>query len=102
MWRRQMSLGQERGLGEPADRLLSASRVGACCAQSAGEVAVLLVELMQRHHHMVGLALRLWRQKLLVPEIDWKELAAFEVQQVLVIPGQCPHHLTQMSHCLHE
>ncbi len=65
MWRRQLSLGQGCGLGELEGRLLSASRVGACCAQGAGEFAVLLVEVMERRHHTAGLALRLWRQMVL-------------------------------------
>ncbi len=69
LWRRQLSLGQGRGLGELAGRLLSSSRVGACCAQSAGEFAVLLVELMQQQHRTAGLALSLWRQ--MMPGTGW-------------------------------
>ena len=100
MWRRQMSLGQGRGLGELADRLLSASLVDVCCDVSAGEVELLLVVLWPWHHHMAGLVQRLSRQRLLEPETDWEELAAFEVQLVGGTPGQRPHHVNEMSHCL--
>ena len=100
-WRRQMSLGQGHGLGELAGRLLSTSRAGACCAQSAGEVVVLLAELLQRNHHTAESALRLWRHRLL-PEIGWKGQPASEVLQVLVIPCHRAHHLSQMSYSLHE
>ena len=71
-----MSLGLGRGLGELEGRLLSANQVGACCAVSAGEVAVLLVELQRWHHHMVGLALRLYKQRLL-PKIGWGGAGCF-------------------------
>ncbi len=52
-------MGQGRGLGELADRLLSASLVVACCVGSDGEVAALLLELLQRHPHTVGVVHRL-------------------------------------------
>ena len=97
-----MTLGQGRGLGELEGRLLSASRVGAYCAESAGEVVVLFGKLMQRRHHMVGSALSLWRQRLLVPESGWEGQPAFEVQLALVIPSQSPHHLNQRSQCIQE
>ncbi len=85
MSRRQLSLGQGRDLGELADRLLSASRAGACCAQSVGEFEVLLVELRQRHHRKAELVLMLWRQRMRHETGSWGRVA-FEAQRVLSIP----------------
>ena len=84
-WRRQMSLGQGRDLGELAGRLLSAFRAAACCAQIAEEFAFLVVELMHRHHHKAEPVPMLWRLKVLPETGCWGQVV-FEAQRVLAIP----------------
>ncbi len=99
MWHKQMSLGQGRDFGELAGRLLSACWAAAYCAQIAEEFEVLLVELMQRHHHKAELVLMLWRQRLL-PGIGWEGQQASEVLQVLTILVHLAHRPSQTSCCL--
>ncbi len=70
---------------------------------SAEEVAELLEDSIQQHHHMVGLlAKRLWKLQTLVPETDWEGQALYEEQQVERTPLMCPHPLSRRSHCLQQ